>query len=130
MATEVNRTAEPPLSSPTPGSGIRTASAARPARAELPRRLGFWETTLIVIGVTIGSGIFRVPASVADTVGSPAYNQKLSECRANAAKSNLAGKGVPEGAISASGKGETELMVQTGDGVKEPQNRRATIDLN
>jgi OmpA-OmpF porin, OOP family len=57
-----------------------------------------------------------------DTVGSPAYNQKLSECRANAAKSNLAGKGVPEGAISASGKGETELMVQTGDGVKEPQN--------
>ena len=65
-----------------------------------------------------------------DTVGSPAYNQKLSECRANAAKSNLVGKGVPEGAISASGKGETELMVQTGDGVKEPQNRRATIDLN
>jgi len=65
-----------------------------------------------------------------DTVGSPKYNQKLSECRANAAKSNLAGKGVPEGAISASGKGESELMVQTGDGVKEPQNRRATIDLN
>jgi len=65
-----------------------------------------------------------------DTVGSPKYNQKLSECRANAAKSNLVGKGVPEGAISASGKGETELMVQTGDGVKEPQNRRATIDLN
>jgi amino acid transporter len=40
-------------------------------RSELPRRLGFWEATLIVVGVTIGSGIFRVPASVADTVGSP-----------------------------------------------------------
>jgi outer membrane protein OmpA-like peptidoglycan-associated protein len=65
-----------------------------------------------------------------DTVGSPAYNQKLSECRANAAESNLVGKGVPEGAISTSGRGETELMVQTGDGVKEPQNRRATVDLN
>jgi OOP family OmpA-OmpF porin len=65
-----------------------------------------------------------------DTVGSNAYNQKLSECRANAAKSNLAGKGVPDGAISTSGKGETELMVQTGDGVKEPQNRRATVDVN
>jgi OOP family OmpA-OmpF porin len=64
-----------------------------------------------------------------DTVGSNKYNQKLSECRANAAKSNLVGKGVPEGAISASGKGESELMVQTGDGVKEPQNRRATVDL-
>ena len=65
-----------------------------------------------------------------DTVGSPKYNQRLSECRANAAASNLVGKGVPQGAISASGKGETELMVQTGDGVKEPQNRRDTIDLH
>jgi OmpA-OmpF porin, OOP family len=65
----------------------------------------------------------------ADTVGSAEYNQKLSECRANAAKSNLVGKGIPQDAISASGKGETELLVQTADGVKEPQNRRATIDL-
>jgi OmpA-OmpF porin, OOP family len=65
-----------------------------------------------------------------DTVGSNSYNQKLSECRANAAKSNLVGKGVSDGAISTSGKGESELMVQTGDGVKEPQNRRATVDLN
>lgn len=64
-----------------------------------------------------------------DTVGSNNYNQKLSECRANAAKTNLVGKGVAEGAISTSGKGESELMVQTGDGVKEPQNRRATVDL-
>jgi outer membrane protein OmpA-like peptidoglycan-associated protein len=65
-----------------------------------------------------------------DTVGSSAYNQKLSECRADAAKSNLVGKGIPAGAISTSGRGESELIVQTGDGVKEPQNRRATIDLN
>ena len=40
-------------------------------RSELPRRLGVWEAMLIVIGVTIGSGIFRVPASVASTVDSP-----------------------------------------------------------
>ena len=65
-----------------------------------------------------------------DTVGSNAANQKLSECRANAAKANLTGKGVAEGAISTSGKGESELTVQTGDNVKEPQNRRATVDLN
>ena len=65
-----------------------------------------------------------------DSVGSPKSNQKLSECRANAAKSNLVGKGIAEAAISTSGKGEGELLVQTGDNVKEPQNRRATIDLN
>ena len=64
-----------------------------------------------------------------DTVGSNKYNQKLSVCRANAAKSNLVAKGIAENTIMASGKGETELMVQTGDGVKEPQNRRATVDL-
>ena len=64
-----------------------------------------------------------------DTSGSNAYNQRLSECRANAAKTNMVGKGLPEASISTSGKGESELMVQTGDGVKEPQNRRATVDL-
>ena len=75
-----------------------------------------------------GSASVRVVGHT-DTVGSAAYNQKLSECRANAAKANLVGKGVADGAISTSGKGKGELMVQTGDGVKEPQNRRATIDL-
>jgi outer membrane protein OmpA-like peptidoglycan-associated protein len=64
-----------------------------------------------------------------DTVGGNKYNQKLSEKRANAVKDELVRLGVAPGMISASGKGETELMVSTGDGVKEPQNRRATIDL-
>jgi len=75
-----------------------------------------------------GSAAVRIVGHT-DTSGSAAYNQKLSECRANAAKTNLVGKGVSEGSISTSGKGESELMVQTGDGVKEPQNRRATVDL-
>ena len=65
-----------------------------------------------------------------DTVGSPRYNQRLSECRANAAATNLEGKGVPAGAIHASGVGKTDLLIQTGDGVKEPQNRRDTINLH
>jgi outer membrane protein OmpA-like peptidoglycan-associated protein len=64
-----------------------------------------------------------------DTTGSPKYNQKLSECRANAAKTNLVGKGISAGSIHAMGKGENELLVQTADGVKEPQNRRAQVDL-
>lgn len=76
-----------------------------------------------------GSASVRVVGHT-DTSGSAKYNQKLSECRANAVKTNLVGKGVSDGAISTSGKGETELMVQTGDSVKEPQNRRATVDMN
>jgi len=45
-------------------------------------------------------------------------------------RSSLVSKGIGDNQISTSGRGETELMVQTGDNVKEPQNRRATIDLN
>ncbi len=65
-----------------------------------------------------------------DSVGSNAYNDTLSLRRASAVKDELTRLGVSANAIEASGKGETELMVQTGDGVKEPQNRRTTINLN
>ena len=38
--------------------------------------------------------------------------------------------GVNQTALSVDWKGETELAVATGDGVKEPLNRRSTIDIN
>ena len=65
-----------------------------------------------------------------DTVGSVAANQRLSQCRANAARLNLIGKGVPDSAIQATGYGESQLLIQTADGVKEPQNRRVNVDLD
>ena len=65
----------------------------------------------------------------ADTVGSDHYNQNLSERRAVAVRTALEAQGIDAGKITASGLGETSLLVQTGDNVKEPQNRRATIDL-
>jgi len=65
-----------------------------------------------------------------DTVGSNDYNMRLSMRRSNAVKAEMVRQGIPTSAISSNGKGETELLVQTADGVKEPQNRRATIDLN
>lgn len=37
----------------------------------LPRTLGPWSAAFILIGITIGSGIFRVPAQIADSLGSP-----------------------------------------------------------
>ena len=65
-----------------------------------------------------------------DTVGSNSYNNALSMRRSHAVKDGLVAQGIPANAISTAGRGESELMVQTGDGVKEPQNRRATVDLN
>ncbi len=62
-----------------------------------------------------------------DTSGAPAYNMALSLRRANTVKDSLVRNGVPASAISVIGKGETQLLVQTGDGVREPQNRRVEI---
>ena len=44
-------------------------------------------------------------------------------------KAGLVANGVPGDVISTDGKGFSEPLVATGPGVKEPQNRRATIDL-
>lgn len=38
----------------------------------LPRRLGLWSAVAVVIGTTIGSGIFRSPASIASRLPGPA----------------------------------------------------------
>ena len=65
-----------------------------------------------------------------DTVGSQRYNQQLSERRAHVVKRALANNGIRPGAIIATSRGETMLMVQTGDGAIEPRNRRVTIDLD
>jgi outer membrane protein OmpA-like peptidoglycan-associated protein len=62
-----------------------------------------------------------------DTSGPEAYNMALSLRRANAVKDALVRDGVPAAAISVIGKGETQLLVPTGDGVREPQNRRVEI---
>ena len=37
----------------------------------LPRRVGFWSAVAVLVGTTIGGGIFRVPALVAGYLGSP-----------------------------------------------------------
>src|SRR5579864_4983537 len=42
-----------------------------PGRNELQRKLGIWSATAVVIGSTIGSGIFRSPAGIADKLPGP-----------------------------------------------------------
>ncbi len=62
-----------------------------------------------------------------DTSGPEAYNMALSLRRANTVKDALVREGVPATAIAVIGRGESQLLVQTGDGVREPQNRRVEI---
>src|ERR1700749_2510246 len=44
---------------------------ASPPRGELPRKLGLWSAVAVVAGITIGSGIFRTPAGVANRLPGP-----------------------------------------------------------
>jgi amino acid transporter len=47
------------------------AESARSARPSLERQLGLWSAITVVIGSTIGSGIFRSPAGIADKLPGP-----------------------------------------------------------
>jgi OOP family OmpA-OmpF porin len=64
-----------------------------------------------------------------DRSGPEAYNMALSLRRANAVKDALVRDGVPATAIAVIGRGETQPLVPTADGVREPQNRRVEIVL-
>jgi outer membrane protein OmpA-like peptidoglycan-associated protein len=66
----------------------------------------------------------------ADTVGSQQYNQGLSERRARRVADALVERGVPSNAMTLAGRSENDLAVQTGDNVREPLNRRVTINLS
>lgn len=65
----------------------------------------------------------------ADTSGSKTYNMRLSERRAIAVREALIARGVPASEIKIFWKGESDPLVPTKDGVREPQNRRVQIIL-
>jgi len=65
-----------------------------------------------------------------DTSGPAWYNQRLAERRAASVRSALQAAGVPSNSIETAGRGESDPLVPTGDGVREPQNRRVEIFLS
>ena len=68
-------------------------------------------------------------AGHADRSGDAAYNQRLSQRRAEAVAAQLVRDGVARGAISVQAFGESRPLVPTADNVREPQNRRVEIVL-
>jgi outer membrane protein OmpA-like peptidoglycan-associated protein len=68
-------------------------------------------------------------AGHADRSGTPAYNQRLSQRRADAVAAELVARGIARDEIAVSAYGESRPLVPTADGVREPQNRRVEIVL-
>ncbi|NQV80258.1 MAG: OmpA family protein, partial [Alphaproteobacteria bacterium] len=60
----------------------------------------------------------------ADRSGPDTYNLRLSLRRAEAVRAALVQRGVSSGEIEIFARGESEPLVQTPDGVREPRNRR------
>lgn len=64
-----------------------------------------------------------------DTVGTSSYNMDLSQRRAEAVARELERQGVPSSSIAMRAMGEQDLLVPTGEGVRERRNRRVEIML-
>lgn len=65
-----------------------------------------------------------------DTSGPQKYNMRLAFRRANNVKDALIERGVDPSMIMVDAKGETELLVETPDNIREPANRRVNISFN
>lgn len=74
------------------------------------------------------ANITRIEATGhADRAGTDKYNLKLSKRRAEAVQAELVRLGLSGQEIGVAWKGETDPLVPTDDGVREPQNRRVEI---
>lgn len=62
-----------------------------------------------------------------DRKGDAQYNVGLSQRMAANVRSYLAGRGIPDGVMVTEAFGESRPLVETADGVSEPQNRRVEI---
>jgi OmpA-OmpF porin, OOP family len=62
-----------------------------------------------------------------DRSGGDGYNDSLSNRRANNVATALEAMGVARSDITAAGRGESQMKVETADGVREPANRRVEV---
>jgi len=62
-----------------------------------------------------------------DTVGNDEYNYTLSKGRADAVACLLMNRGVLQNHITTTSHGEDNPLIQTGDNISEPKNRRVEV---
>ena len=131
-AFNVPRPPPPPTPAPAP------APVAQPTRTYLVffdwDRADLTERARQIIGEAAQASqrvqVTRIEVNgYTDLSGTARYNQGLSVRRANAVAAELVRDGVPQNEIVARGFGESNPLVPTAQGVREPQNRRVEIIL-
>lgn len=126
-----------------PAAQAQTAGAAMPATATMAepgRYQVFFDFNSSTLGPQARQTVSEAAASWrksgnaqinvvghTDTSGSPEYNLRLSERRADAVQEALVQQGVPAASIVTIGRGQDDLLVPTADGVRQPENRRVEI---
>ncbi len=127
--------APPPAAAPPP----MAAPAPTPARTYLVffdwdrSDLSSRATQIIAEAATASTHVQVTRINVngyTDSSGTPKYNQALSIRRAESVANELVKDGVSRSEIDIKGFGESHPLVQTGPGVREPQNRRVEIILS
>lgn len=91
------------------------------------------EASRIIVAVAqaakdAGSAKIKV-TGYTDLSGGAKYNLELSLRRAEAVERELEKDGIPASEIAVDGKGKSDPLVPTADGVREPRNRRAVIEI-
>ncbi|WP_207538676.1 OmpA family protein [Sabulicella rubraurantiaca] len=130
------------FNAPRPAPAVAVAPAPAPAPAPARTYLVFFDwdradltdrARQIIAEAAQNSqrvGATRIEVSGhADRSGTPQYNQRLSERRAEAVAAELVRRGVARSQIGVQAFGESRPLVPTADGVREPQNRRVEIVL-
>jgi OOP family OmpA-OmpF porin len=129
---------QPPAPPPPPAPAPVAAPAPAPAKTYLVffdwDKYSLTPRALDIISQAASDSKTQQTTTIAvngytDTSGTPVYNQGLSVRRAKAVAAQLVTDGVPASEITAQGFGDTNLLVPTGAGVREPQNRRVQIVL-
>lgn len=99
---------------------LDSAVVTEAARAELAKSLSAIDRNCANLAISI--------EAATDTSGNAARNQALSERRAEAARQEVLKLGFQSAKVSVSAVGESELLVSTADGTRQPLNRRANIE--